>query len=137
MGHLCVIFENIRIFLLIILVIILTFAYHATKAVSLYFFTPALFVMTDILSPVFSWIIDFIYSKIKDGKYIDPRYPIFKSIGYIFLIIATILFNEVIICHFWNLDYYTTKKIEERGIEDVTQETNDIGAINDSILSDA
>ena len=137
LSHLYIIFENIKIFLLFILVIILTFAYHAAKAVSLYFFTPALFVMTDILSPVFSWIIYYIYKKIKGEDDSDPRYPIFKSIGYIFLIIAYILFNEVIICHFWNLDYYTTKKIEERGIEDVSQKTNDIGAINDSILSDA
>ena len=137
LSHLYIIFENIKMFLLFVLVIVLTFAYHAAKAVSLYFFTPALLVMTDILSPVFSWIIDFIYNKIKGENDIDPRYAIFKSIGYIFLIIAYILFNEVIICHFWNLDYYTTKKIEERGIEDVIQETNDLGAINDSILSDA
>ena len=136
LKNLFVIFKSKKIFLLFICIIILTFIYLSLKSISLYFFSPAVFVMTDILSPVFTWIIDFIYNMIKNREDIYFWYSIFKSIGYIFLIFACIIFNEVIICHFWKLDYYTIKKIEERGIEDVVKETSNIISANESITSD-
>lgn len=88
--------------------------------------------MTDILSPGLALIIDSIYDKI-NKKNIDFNALIFKSVGCFFLIIACILFNEVIICNFWKLDYYTNKEINERGIEEVIQDSSDIVSNNDSI----
>ena len=125
------------VILLFIFIIILTFLYHVAKTVSLYFFSPTLFVMTDILSPVMTWIIDKIYKKIRNNENLDIKVSIFKIIGYFFMIIACILFNEVIICNFWNLDYYTNKKIEERGIEDAVINANNSVSNNDTIISES
>ena len=125
------------VILLFIFIIILTFFYHVAKTVSLYFFSPTLFVMTDILSPVMTWIIDKIYKKIRNNENLDIKVSIFKIIGYFFMIIACILFNEVIICNFWNLDYYTNKQIEERGIEDAVINANNSVSNNDTIISES
>lgn len=125
------------VILLFIFIIILTFFYHVAKTVSLYFFSPTLFVMTDILSPVMTWIIDKIYKKIRNNEKLDIKVSIFKIIGYFFMIIACILFNEVIICNFWNLDYYTNKQIEERGIEDAVINANNSVSNNDTIISES
>ena len=64
---------------------------------------------------------------------INIKESILKFIGYIFLIIACIIFNEIIICNFCEMNYNTIQQIEERGIEDV-KETNNNKISNDSVL---
>lgn len=127
------VFQYLRIFGLFICILICTFGYYLSSVVTLYLFTPTLFVMTDILSPILIWIINNIVNIIKDYMNINIKESIFKFIGYIFLIIACIIFNEIIICNFCEMNYNTIQQIEERGIEDV-KETNNNKISNDSVL---
>ena len=74
--------------------------------------------MTDILFPILRWIIDtlvILFSKDKSEK-INKTQSIFEFIGYIFLIAACALFNEIIICNFWNLNYNTYQEIKQINI---------------------
>ena len=48
-------------------------------------------------------------------------HSIFQSIIYFFLIFACLIFNEQIICNFWELDKNTKNKIEERASREIYQ----------------
>ena len=91
--------------------------------------------MTDILSPIIRWIVDCMVNIFYHENYINEKQAIFKAIGYTFLIIASTLFNEIIICNFWKMDYNTIEEIELRGIEDAIKRDNSLCSINDSIIS--
>ena len=44
-------------------------------------------------------------------------------------IIASLIYDEVIIINKWNLDYFTKKRINERAEEEVNDENNDEDAL--------
>ena len=129
------IFLDVRLFLLVICIFITSFLYYLTCTLTLYYFTPTLLVMTDILSPIIRWIVDCMVNIFYHENYINEKQAIFKAIGYTFLIIASTLFNEIIICNFWKMDYNTIEEIELRGIEDAIKRDNSLCSINDSIIS--
>lgn len=74
----------------------------------IYYFSPILLVVTDIISPMLTWVVETIQ---------DPHIYyiiIFNSIGYFFELIAAFIYNEIIICNFCGLNEFTKKCIEER-----------------------
>ena len=117
-----------EIFALFLLILLFSFLYYASTIITIYLFSPTLFVMNDILFPIIRWIIDSIVFIIK-GKEINKIQSIFECIGYIFLYIACVIFNEIVICNFCNLNYNTYQQIKKRGIED-TKDNNDINESN-------
>ena len=73
-----------------------------------YYFSPLLLVITDIISPMLSWVLENIIEAESNQDLI------FKSIGYFIELIAAFIYNEIIICNFCDFNKYTKKCIEER-----------------------
>ena len=131
------IFKKWKVFFLFLFSLLFSFIYYISTIITLYLFNPTIFVMTDILFPILRWIVDYlfiIFLKNKNEE-INKIQCIFEFIGYVFLIIACALFNEIIICNFWDLDYNTHQQIKKRGIEDAKDNNESILSTNESILS--
>ena len=75
----------------------------------IFYFSPILFTITEIITTILLWIIDlFIYDDF------DALSIILGILGNIILLFAVLVYNEIIICNFWDLDKNTTKSIKER-----------------------
>ena len=78
-----------------------------------YYFSPTLFIVTDIISPFLSWLV----ICIRDG---DKRINIiFNSLGYFIVFFSSLIYNEIIICNFFGFNKNTKKCIEERQKEEL------------------
>ena len=129
------IFLSPRISGLFICIFIFSFLFYITNTLTLYYFTPTLLVMTDIISPVIRWIVDSLISMLIKDFNLNIKQSIFKIIGYIFLIIASFIFNEIIICNFWKMNYNTIEEIKIRSIEDAIKRDSNLNSNNESIIS--
>ena len=69
--------------------------------------------VTDIISPMFLWIVQ---SIIKGEKLINA---IFYSLGYLIVLFSSLIYNEIIICNFYDLNKDTKKCLEERQTEEL------------------
>ena len=96
-----------------------------------YYFSPLLLVITDIISPMLSWALENI---IEAESYHDL---IFKSIGYFIELIAAFIYNEIIICNFCGFNKYTKKCIEERQNKELNSLKMDENDNDTSYNSDA
>ena len=74
----------------------------------IYYFSPTLLIVTDIISPLLLWIIKIIFR----GE--TSLNKIFLGFGYSIALIASLIYNEIIICNFCNLNKYTKKYLEVR-----------------------
>ena len=89
----------------------------------IFYFSPTLLMVTDIINPIISWIIS-LFQNEKENKIFDF---IFNIIGYSFLLFSSLIFNEIIILNFFNLNRNTNKFVEIRQIEELASITdNDI-----------
>lgn len=129
------IFLSPRISGLFICIFIFSFLFYITNTLTLYYFTPTLLVMTDIISPVIRWIVDSLIAILIKDFNLNIKQSIFKIIGYIFLIIASFIFNEIIICNFWKMNYNTIEEIKIRSIEDAIKRDSNLNSNNESIIS--
>ena len=80
----------------------------------IYYFSPTLLIVTDIISPLLLWIMKIIFR----GE--TNLNIILLSLGYSFALLASLIYNEIIICNFCNLYRYTKKYLEERQKEEYT-----------------
>jgi hypothetical protein len=78
----------------------------------IYYFSPTLFMVTDIMTPFLLWII-----KINDEETFSNK--IFNGLGYFIVLIASLLYNEIIICNFCSLNKYTKKYTDKRQKEEL------------------
>ena len=74
----------------------------------IFYFSPILLMVTDIISPMLSWIISVI---IKEPSTTDV---IVSPIGYLITLVSSLIFNEIIILNFWGLNSNTKIFVEER-----------------------
>ena len=79
-----------------------------------YYFSPEVFAISDIISPFLSWI----NSTIEKRDNLNVVHTIFECIGYIIIIIASFIYNEIIVCNFWGLNKNTWKAIVKKAKED-------------------
>ena len=79
----------------------------------IYYFSPNLYIISDIFRPLLFWIIKIFVEENETKLGI-----IFKSIAYLIQLIAAIIYNEIIILNFCGLDKETNKCINERARED-------------------
>ena len=105
--------ENITI---IILYLIITFISASALAIftflTIFYFSPILVMLTDIISPTLLWIA----MTIENGA-IMPDAVIYP-IGYIITLIACLIYNEIIILNFWGLNKNTKTFVETRQSEE-------------------
>ena len=96
-----------------------------------YYFSPEVFAICNIISRYFIVIISIINNQIEDVIYI-----IFTSIGYFLIICSSLIYNEIIICHFWGLDKNTWKAIDKKAKEDYFEDQeNDTFSIDGYIIN--
>ena len=78
-----------------------------------YYFSPEVFAISDIISPYLSCIYSWI-----NNKETNPIKLVFYSVGYIIIIIASFIYNEIIVCNFWGLNKNTWKAIVKKANDD-------------------
>ena len=75
----------------------------------IYYFSPTLLMVTDIISPMLLWIVVSIQSE--DLKIANI---VFNSLGYCIVLFSSLIYNEIIICNFYGFNKYTKKCLKER-----------------------
>ena len=95
-----------------------------------YYFSPEIFAISDIISPFFSFIYGFIriYMKINE---IDTFYVVSNISGYLIIIIASFIYNEILVCNFCGLNENTWKAIDKKANYEMSgkfgRDSNEIG----------
>ena len=82
----------------------------------IFYFSPTLLMVTDIINPIINWII----SLFQNEKEYKTFVFIFNIIGYSILLFSSLIFNEIIILNFFGLNRNTKTFIEKRQIEELT-----------------
>ena len=119
---------------IIFLILILLFAttLHSLTLLVIFYFSPILLMVTDIISPMLLWLI----ITIQNGQ--DLPNVVLNPIGYIIVLFASLIYNEIIIFNFCNLSKNTKKFVEKRLDEessDLRKTENDL-RIGGSTTSD-
>ena len=78
-----------------------------------YIFSPELFAISDIFSPLFSFIAQWIQEKEKNGIKI-----FLYVLGYLIIALGAFIYNEIIVCNFCGLNQNTWKAIDQKAYED-------------------
>ena len=92
---------------------------------TIYYFTPFYLIISEFISELLNYYIQLIQYKqgqdIEDGNFLFANYniAIFSVIFFINLI-CSLIFNEIIILKFCNLEYYTKKYIKDRATSDAS-----------------
>ena len=74
----------------------------------IFYFSPILLMVTDIISPMLLWVVN----NIKNPQKMPDI--VLNPIGYVIVLFASLIYNEIIIFNFCNLNKDTKKFIEER-----------------------
>ena len=110
----CVDFTDLENKFLVSLYFILTFIFATAlqffTLLVIFYFSPILLMVTDIISPMVLWIV----LAIQKGKGTDMPEVILRPIGYIIVLFASLVYNEIIIFNFCDLGKDTKKFVEER-----------------------
>ena len=116
-NYICVSHYYVKIIIFILLNIVL----QTLIFLVIYIFSPELFVISDIFSPLFSLIALWIQEKEKNGI------KIFLYVfGYLIIALGAFIYNEIIVCNFCDLNQNTWKAIDQKAYEDwLGKETKD------------
>mgnify|MGYP002625655328 CR=1 FL=1 len=72
-------------------------------------------VVVDEVRTVFIWLFFIFFNKVNGT---EEKFHYLQLIGYIFLLLGTLIYNEILVIPFCNLDYNTRDKREEREINE-------------------
>ena len=97
-------------------------AHQVLTLLAIYYFSPTLIIVTDIISPMLLWIVQ----SIESGLPMPDM--IFYPIGYLIVLFSSLIYNELIIFNFCGLSDNTKKFVKQR-------ETKEIQLINNSASS--
>ncbi len=85
-----------------------------------YYFSPEIFAISDIISPFFSFLTNIYLGKVK------LLIPIISTIiSYLVIIFASFIYNEILVCNFWGLNENTWKAIDEKAVHDYMDDYED------------
>ena len=85
----------------------------------IYYFSPEIFAISDIISPLFSFI-----EKCVLKKEDNPIVITFNIIGYLIVLLGAFIYNELIVCNFWELNRNTWKWIDKRADDEIGERNN-------------
>ena len=108
-NYICVSFYYIKIIFYFILNTIL----QTLIFLVVYIFSPELFAISDIFSPLFSFIAQWIKTREKEGLKI-----FLYVLGYLIIAVGAFIYNEIIVCNFWGLNKNTWKAIDQKAYDD-------------------
>ena len=109
--------SNKIIYFLLFLELILGTVYGVIQILIIYYFSPLLLMVTDIISPILQFTIKIILKE-KEEK-LDILDKILIYIGYFIITICALIYSEIIICNFCDLNRNTYKNIKERQKEEL------------------
>ena len=90
----------------LILIFFSVTVYNILKILTINIFSPTLLIISDLLSPFITLIIN----EINEGE----KGFVMSFIGYVIAILASVFYNELIICNFWGLNINTAENIKKR-----------------------
>jgi len=96
----------------------------------IYYFSPTLLMVTDIISPMITWII----KSIEESQ--DISTIVIKSLGYFVVLIGSLIYNEIIICNFCDFNKNTKKFLNKRENEESTLLRKTENEINNKDLNE-
>ena len=110
-----------KLYINIIFYFILNTVLQALIFLVVYIFSPELFAISDIFSPLFSFIAQWIQEKEKNGIKI-----FLYVLGYLIIALGAFIYNEMIVCNFCGLNQNTWKAIDQKAYDDfLGKETRD------------
>ena len=83
-------------------VFILSFVYYFINTWIIYIFSPNFLVITEILSIFLKWMIEILFQNKNENE--DSFNVVIKIIGLLIILITSIVYNEIVILHFFNCD---------------------------------
>ena len=78
--------------------------------------------VVDTVRTVFIWLF-FLYFTPVEGT--EEHFHVLQFIGFILLVLGTLIYNEILVLPFWKLDYYTRDNIAKREKEEKEKEDSD------------
>ena len=90
----------------------------------IYYFSPEVFAISDIISPLFSFIEKCV---VKDVE--NPIVISFNIIGYLIVLLGAFVYNEIIVCNFCGLNKNTWKSIDKRADDELDERSNSCDSI--------
>ena len=118
--------NKLIIIIYIILFILFFITMQLLSLLALFYFSPTLLMLTNIISPFLSWILLSIL------KPVSTPDVVLNPIGYLIVIFSALLYNEIIIFNFCGLNKNTKKFVNQR----LDDELKDIKKAQDALLSD-
>lgn len=94
------------------LIIFASVGYNLFIVLTNYYFSPSHINVSDTLSLITIWILMVITNK--KNTITSNWFYASKIFGFIIIFLGGLIYNEIIICHFYKLDEYTKKEIIER-----------------------
>ena len=108
-NYICVAHYYVKIIFYFLLNIVL----QALIFLVVYMFSPELFAISDIFSPLFSFIAQWIRVKEKNGLKI-----FLFVLGYLIIALGAFIYNELIVCNFCGFNKNTWKAIDQKAYDD-------------------
>ena len=105
----------------IIMYIILNIFLQLLFFLVVYFFSPELLVISDMFSPLLSFIAQCIQFKEKNVIKI-----VLTISGYLIILFGAIIYNELIVCNFCRLNENTWKAIDQKAYDDMNLDDNSV-----------
>ena len=90
-----------------------------------YYFSPEIFAISDIISPFFSYITNCI-----EGKITQKISLVSSIIAYVIIILISFVYNEIIVCNFCGLNKNTWNAIQQKAVDDY--KNNDVNCDGES-----
>ena len=106
--------ESLISIIYIILTIIFFLILNVLSFLVVYFFSPTLLMVTDIIHPIIKWIMS-LFQDEKERKTLDI---ILNCIGYFLVLFSSLIYNEIIIFNFYGFNKNTKKYLEEKQREE-------------------
>ena len=108
-NYICVSYYYVEVIMYILLN---TFTYTLVYFV-VYIFSPELFAIADIFSPLFSYIYKCIDKKVENATAV-----VLTVLGYLIIAFGAFIYTEIIVCHFWRLSENTWKAIDKKATDE-------------------
>jgi len=119
--------ESLSSVVYIILYIFFYIILNVLSYLVIYFFSPTLLMVTDIINPIIKWIVSLIQKEEEKGT-LDI---ILISIGYSLVLFSSLIYNEIIILNCCGLNNKTKKYLEEKQKQELSIIDNDNDNDND------
>ena len=105
-----------------IFIFILASIYDILVIFVIYYLSPTILTVSDIISPMLYWIVVIIQNKDDSRNIINI---ILYGLGYLIALLSSLIYNEIIICNFCGLNEYTKKGLEKKLEEELNSSNNE------------